>query len=73
MAYGREQRTRTWNSSSFIPLVYTSGCEGLLISEAVRGEGGILRLEKRRNFYGKVSPHENLAPRDIVAKPSTRK
>jgi L-aspartate oxidase len=46
------------------------GAEGFLISEAVRGEGGILLdPEGRQPFMEKYSPEwKDLAPRDVVAR-----
>lgn len=39
-----------------------------LISEAVRGEGGILRNESGEAFMAGVHPLKDLAPRDVVAR-----
>jgi L-aspartate oxidase len=45
------------------------GAEGLLISEAVRGEGGVLLTPDLRPFMADYAPQwKDLAPRDVVSR-----
>lgn len=48
--------------------LYTLGNERFLISEAVRGEGAILRNLEGRAFMAEYHPQADLAPRDVVAR-----
>jgi L-aspartate oxidase len=48
--------------------LYVKGAPRFLLSEALRGEGAILRNEQMTRFMPKYHPLAELAPRDVVAR-----
>ncbi len=71
MVYRAKGRIENMEFIQFHPTaLYEKGVGGqaFLITEAVRGDGGILRNKNNEAFMEKYDPRKDLAPRDIVAR-----
>jgi len=69
MAFRAGAEIRNMECIQFHPTaLYTNEEERFLISEAVRGEGGILRNLNGEAFMERYHPRKDLAPRDVVAR-----
>ncbi|WP_052326794.1 L-aspartate oxidase [Deinococcus peraridilitoris] len=68
LAVNAGAQARDMEFVQFHPTVVIAGSEGLLVTEAARGAGGVLRNAHGHRFMTAYDPHGELAPRDVVAR-----
>lgn len=69
MAYRAGAEVRNMEFIQFHPTaLYTNTNDRFLISEAIRGEGAILKNSREQAFMAQYDERKDLAPRDIVAR-----